>query len=163
MSSTVDNALLSCRSSVLLWADIRASMSSSSSENSCGRQHLGLMKRRTASGKLAKALHTAALRGRKRASSVNLIRQVRMERGNLFTRFSHTVTMSSGLQYICSREWTSGFKLLQTLITHHQLLRPPLAFSYSDYINMKMEHYFRASSLWFRITGVFFFYYYHVW
>lgn len=98
MGSTVDNALLRCRSSVLLWADIRTSMSSSSSENSCGRQHLGLMKRRTVSGKLANALHTAALRGRKRASSVNLIRQIRRERGNLFTRFSHTVTMSPGSQ-----------------------------------------------------------------
>lgn len=38
MGVTVDNALLRCRLAVLLWADIRASMSSSSSENSCRRQ-----------------------------------------------------------------------------------------------------------------------------
>lgn len=43
---TVDNALLRCWLAVLLWADIRASMSSSSSENSCGRQRWGLMKSR---------------------------------------------------------------------------------------------------------------------
>lgn len=54
---TVDTALLRRRLAVLLWADIRASMSSSasSSENSCGWQHLDLIKRETASGRLAKA------------------------------------------------------------------------------------------------------------
>lgn len=54
---TVETALLRRRPAILLWADIRASMSSSvsSSENSCGWQNSDLIKRKMASGKLAKA------------------------------------------------------------------------------------------------------------
>lgn len=54
---TVDTALLRRRPATLLWADIRASMSSSvsSSENSWGRQNSCWIERKTASGKLAKA------------------------------------------------------------------------------------------------------------
>lgn len=60
MGGTVDTALLRRRLGVLLWADIRASMSSSasSSENSCGWQHSHLIKREMASGKWAKRRRT---------------------------------------------------------------------------------------------------------
>ena len=55
MGGTVDIALLRHRLAVLLWADIRASMSSSSSENSCRQHRSELIKRLTASGKPARA------------------------------------------------------------------------------------------------------------
>lgn len=71
---TVDTALLRRRLAVLLWADIRASMSSSasSSENSCGWQHSDLIKRKLDLGSWLVSLylavffffsHTAALCG----------------------------------------------------------------------------------------------------
>lgn len=99
MGVTVDTALLRRRLGVLLWADIRASMSSSgsSSENSCGWQHSHLIRREWAYGKLAQAslcvaqfFLTAALCGWMQPASVNSIRQVGTECGNLFTHISHT-------------------------------------------------------------------------
>lgn len=78
----------------LLWAVIRASMSSSpsSSENSCGWQRSDLIKGEMASGKLAKAAlyvfpHSSSVWA-DAASFHDSIRRVRTERGNLFTRFS---------------------------------------------------------------------------
>lgn len=99
---TVDTALLRRRLAVLLWADIRASMSSStsSSENSCGWQHSDLIKRESASGKLARVSmyfaqfsYTAALCGWMQPASINSIRQVRTERGNLVTRLLHAKSL----------------------------------------------------------------------
>ena len=105
MGVTVDTALLRRRLGVLLWADIRASMSSSasSSENSCGRQRSDLIKRRRCYLRswprrpcaLLHSLYTSALCvcvcvyvGGCSQLSINSIRQVRTECGNLFTRFS---------------------------------------------------------------------------
>lgn len=60
---TVDTALLRRRLGVLLWADIRASMSSSasSSENSCGWQHSDLIKRKLDLGSWLVSLYFAVL------------------------------------------------------------------------------------------------------
>lgn len=96
---TVDTALLRRRLTVLLWADIRASMSSSasSSENSCGWQCSDLIKRKLDLGSWLVSLHLAVfLFSPQRlcvgacaaTASINSIGQVRTERGNLFTHLS---------------------------------------------------------------------------
>ena len=107
MGVTVDTVLLRRRLGVLLWADIRASMSSSasSSENSCGRQRSDLIKRRRwylggrprhpctvaqfSTQQLCVCVCVCVCVGGCSQLSINSIRQVRTECGNLFTRFSH--------------------------------------------------------------------------
>ncbi len=100
IGGTVDTALLRRRLGVLLWADIRASMSSSgsSSENSCGWQHSHLIRRESAYGRPAKTSLCVAqfssqqlcVCGWTQPASINSIRQVKTECGNLFTCISHT-------------------------------------------------------------------------